>query len=281
MVRESFDLCEFNPKIDRMNLAFGSKTFVMGILNVTPDSFSDGGKFFPLDKARIRVQEIIAQGGDIIDIGGESSRPGHIPVSDEEEWSRLESILNSMSSEELSKTSIDTCKGFVAERALDKGVGMINDIWGLQKDEKIAEAVASHGSYIVIMHNRDDSYYPRDIIDQMKLFFEESLAIARHAGIRDEKIILDPGIGFGKNAEQNIEVLRRMKELRDLGFPLLLGTSRKRFIGHILNAVVEERYEGTLATSVIGVQQGADIIRVHDVLGNKRAIQIADAIYRR
>ncbi len=264
-----------------MFFEFGKRTYVMGILNVTPDSFSDGGMFMHAEAACERAGVILAEGADIIDIGAESSRPGYQSISAEEEWKRMEPVLLGLDAAVREKVSVDTCKAIVAEKALGAGVGMINDIWGLQGDNRMAAVVGASDAYLVAMHNQDDTDYGQDIIESMKFFFDKTINSARRAGIREEKLILDPGIGFGKNAAQNLEVLRRLNELGTLGFPLLLGASRKRFIGHVLDAAVDDRYEGTLAASVIGIQQGADILRVHDVAGNVKVAKIADAIYRR
>lgn len=260
---------------------FGEKTYIMGILNVTPDSFSDGGDFTNIDIAIDHAKKMVNQGADIIDLGAESTRPGYIKISDEEEIERLLPVVKRLTKEVNVPISVDTYKSEVANAVLDNGVYMINDIWGLQYDKNMANVVAKHDAYVCIMHNQDDTNYNKDIMDSIKDFLLESIKIAKESGIKDDKIILDPGIGFGKTYEQNIEVLRRLRELTDLGYPILLGTSRKSTIGKILNVEPKERVEGTIATTVAGIIDGVDIVRVHDVKENLRAAKVADAIYRR
>ncbi|MDR0879419.1 MAG: dihydropteroate synthase [Clostridioides sp.] len=261
---------------------YGKKTYIMGILNVTPDSFSDGGDFYDIERALEHAREIISQGGDIIDIGGESTRPGHNVISSQEEIDRLTPVIERIKRELGVYVSVDTYKPDVAEAALKLGADMINDIWGLQRYEEMAGVVAKYGADICIMHNQDGTEYEGDIMDEMKKFFEKSIEIATKAGIDKKQIVLDPGIGFGKDLEQNIEVLSRLEELQELGYPVLLGTSRKRFIGTILETTEpKDRMEGTVATTVLGIDKGVDIVRVHDVLENARAAKMADAIYRR
>ncbi len=259
---------------------WGNKTYVMGILNVTPDSFSDGGKYNQVENAVARAIEMIDEGADIIDIGGESTRPGHKEISEEEEISRVVPIIKAIREKTNHPISIDTYRAKTADMALKAGADIVNDVWGLQREPEIAEVAASHNAPVIAMHNQNGTEYKQDIIEEMKRFLIASVDIAHKAGISDDKIILDVGIGFGKTPEQNIQVLNRMSELSELGYPLLLGASRKSVIGHILDLPVDEREEGTIATSVLAVCSGFDIVRVHDVKKNIRAIKVADAIVR-
>ncbi len=260
---------------------YGTKTYIMGILNVTPDSFSDGGNFTSIDKAINHANKMIEEGVDIIDLGGESTRPGHEKVDEDEELSRVIPVVKALKNQLDISISIDTYKSKVANECLKLGVEMINDVWGLRKDPNMANVVAKYGAYICIMHNQEGTVYKKDIIDSIKEFLCESINIAKEAGVKDDKIILDPGIGFGKTFEQNLEVMARLNELKELGYPILLGTSRKSMIGNILNVEPKDRVEGTIATTVLGIKDGVDIVRVHDVLENLRAAKVADAIYRR
>lgn len=270
-------LLECNGK----KLELGKKTLIMGILNVTPDSFSDGGEYNTIKSAQEQCDLMLREGADIIDIGGESTRPGSKPVTEAEEIERVIPVLKDLKSNYNPFISIDTSKAEVARLALENGANMINDVWGLQKEPAIAKHIAEYNVPVVIMHNKKNNKYEKDIIESMKIFFEKSLDIAYKAGIKKENIILDPGIGFGKNPEQNIEVMARLDEIKALGFPLLLGTSRKSMIGYILDLPSDERLEGTIATNVIGVMKGYDIVRVHDVREHVRAIKVTDQIMRR
>lgn len=263
-------------------IELGKRTLIMGILNVTPDSFSDGGKYNNIEIAVKQAEKLIKDGADIIDIGGESTRPGHEQISEEEEIARVVPVIERISKELDTVISIDTYKYKVAEAALKAGAHIVNDIWGLQYDKgEMAELVKKYDVPLVAMHNQNNKIYEEDIILSMRNFFKRTYEIADKYEIDREKIILDPGIGFGKDIELNLEVLSRMEELKDLG-RILLGTSRKRFIGTILNdAPVDQRVEGTVATTVIGIEKGADIVRVHDVLENKRAAMVADRILKR
>ena len=260
---------------------YGKRTYIMGILNVTPDSFSDGGNFNEIDKAIKHAKEMIEDGADIIDIGGESTRPGYTYIDPKEEAQRVVPVIKEIKKQIDSPISVDTYKSSVAEEALKVGTDMINDIWGLQKDKNMASIVAKYDAHVCIMHNQDGTEYDKDIMESIKEFLNESINIALNAGIKKEKIVLDPGIGFGKTFEQNLEVLRRLDELNELGYPVLLGTSRKSVIGNVLNVEPKERLEGTIATTVLGVRDGVDIVRVHDVKENLKAAKMADAIYRR
>lgn len=269
---------------EKLCLKFGQKTYTMGILNITPDSFSDGGEYFDTNKARERVLNLINKGADIIDIGAESSRPGSDPVDEKEEWRRLEPILKNICNKIDKPISLDTYKSGVAEKALELGVEIINDISGLKADPKMAEVVAKHNAYIIIMHMRgtpktmqnNPSY--KDLLKEVKKELNESITIALEAGIKKDRIILDPGIGFGKRFEDNLVLLKNLEELKKLGYPILIGASRKRFIGDILDAEVKDRLEGSLAVASIASIKGADIMRVHDVEETVKVLKVADAI---
>lgn len=260
---------------------YGKRTYIMGILNVTPDSLSDGGNFNNIDAAIKHAREMIEDGVDIIDIGGESTRPGHKYVEADEEIQRVIPVIKELKKEINVPISIDTYKSKVAEEALKLGVEMINDVWGLKRDKDMAKVVAKYDAHVCIMHNQDGTDYNEDIMESIKKSLNESISIALKAGVKKNKIVLDPGIGFGKTFEQNLEVLKRLDELNDLGYPILLGTSRKSVIGNVLNVEPKERLEGTIATTVLGVRDGVDIVRVHDVKENLKAAKMADAIYRR
>lgn len=264
------------------NIELGKKTLIMGILNVTPDSFSDGGRYNNLDSALEQAKKMVEDGVDIIDIGGESTRLGHTQISVEEEIGRVVPVIEMLSKELDVIISIDTYKYQVAEAALKAGAHIINDIWGLQYDNgEMAMLAAEYNVPVIAMHNQNGTEYSEDIILSMRKFFERTYEISDRYGISRDNIILDPGIGFGKGMEENIEVLARLEELRDMG-RILLGTSKKRFIGTILGGLsTDERVEGTVATTVIGIGKGVDIVRVHNVLENKRAALVADRIYRR
>lgn len=251
------------------------KTYIMGILNVTPDSFSDGGKWNQKDVALRHVEEMIADGADIIDVGGESTRPGYTLLSDEEEISRVVPVITAMKSEFDIPISIDTYKSQVAEAALAAGADMLNDIWGFRYDENMAKLAAQTGVPVCVMHNRKAPVYDnylKDVLADLRF----SVEIGKKAGV--QQIILDPGIGFGKTYEQNLLLMKHLEELKELGYPILLGTSRKSMIGLTLDLPVTEREEGTLATTVWGIMKGCSIIRVHNVKANKRAAIMADAM---
>lgn len=264
----------------KYTINIGEKTYIMGILNVTPDSFSDGGDFVDIETAIAHARQMIEEGADIIDIGGESTRPGFAEVTEEMELQRVIPVIQRLSKEINVPISIDTYKANVAEKATQAGASIVNDVWGMQKDPRMAEVVAQYNVPIIMMHNQNGTEYSIDIMEAMCEFFKKSIDMGIKAGIKRENMIVDPGIGFGKTAEQNVEVMARMGELNDLGCPILLGTSRKSFIGKILDLVPKERLEGTVATTVMGIIQGADIVRVHDVKENARAAKVADAIVR-
>ena len=252
-------------------------TYVMGILNVTPDSFSDGGRFGTVDRALYHAQEMIGEGADLLDIGGESIRPGCSQVSAEEEMERVLPVLEQVKAEFDIPVSVDTYKPEVAAAAAAAGADMINDVWGLKYDEAMADVIARYQLPCCLMHNRREAVYynyMKDLLNDL----QESVAIALRHGIRRGQIILDPGIGFGKTYEHSLEALHRLERLKELGFPVLLGASRKSVIGLTLDVPVEERLEGTLAATVAAVMKGCSFVRVHDVRANKRAVRMAEAI---
>lgn len=272
---------------DGKKLVLGERTLVMGILNVTPDSFSDGGVWNTPEKALSHAMQMAAEGADIIDIGAESSRPGFVPMSAQEEMERLRPFLETILPAIPVPVSVDTFKAETAAMAAELGVHILNDIWGLQYEKepgRMAKVAAAYDLPVVVMHNQAGTAYEKDIVEAMKDFFRESLCVARAAGMEEEKIILDPGIGFGKTAEDNLVVLRRLAELSAWDgkrWPILLGASRKSFIGAALGLPVEERMEATGAACVLGVASGADIVRVHDVKPIARMCRMADAILQK
>lgn len=266
-----------------LELELGRRTYIMGILNLTPDSFSDGGKYNQIESALQHAKEMIEEGADILDIGGESTRPGHIQISEEEEIERVLPVIRSLRKQfPHVLLSIDTYKWKVAEAALEAGVHILNDIWGLQYDKgEMAALAKKYEVPVIVMHNQNTEEYQEDRVQTLRKFFEKSFEIAERVGLSKEKLLLDPGLGFGKGFLGDVELLGRLSELRDMG-PILLGTSKKRFIGTLLQGLPpEERVEGTAATTVIGIQQGVDIVRVHNVKENKRVAMVADAIYRK
>ncbi len=264
-------------KIGTREFDLKNRTYVMGILNVTPDSFSDGGKFNAPDTALKHAEEMIADGADILDIGGESTRPGYTQISDEEEIERTAPVIELLKKNFDIPISIDTYKSRVAKAAVAAGADLINDIWGLKYDQNMAAVIAETHVACCLMHNRENTDYQNFICD-MKADLAETVAIAKAAGIAEDKIILDPGVGFAKSYEQNLEAIRRVGELKELGYPILLGTSRKSVIGLTLDLPATERVEGTLVTTVMAVEQGCSFVRVHDVKENVRALKMAEAI---
>ena len=267
-------------RIGSRDFATAGHTYIMGILNVTPDSFSDGGKFNQIDAALKHAEEMIGDGADVIDIGGESTRPGYTKISDEEEIDRVVPVIEAVKKEFEIPISVDTYKSGVAEAAAEAGADLINDIWGLKYDARMAEVIAKSGLACCLMHNRDNTEY-RNFMEDMKQNLRETIALAKAAGIADDKIILDPGVGFAKSYENNLEVIRRLKEFNELKYPVLLGTSRKSVIGLTLDLPAAERVEGTIVTTVMAVEAGCMFVRVHDVKENHRAIQMAEAILDR
>ncbi|MGI6711980.1 MAG: dihydropteroate synthase [Bacillota bacterium] len=268
--------------IDCLNgpLELGGRTLIMGIVNVTPDSFSDGGKYYQIDRAVEHALQLVEEGADIIDIGGESTRPGSEEISAEEELSRVLPVVKALVPQIKVPVSIDTYKAAVAEQVLDEGVAIINDIWGFQREQELAKVAARYNCPVVLMHNQKDTGY-RDLIGDIIGFLRKSIEIADVAGVKADKIIIDPGIGFGKDLEQNLEVMHRLEELKSLGKPILLGTSRKSMIGKTLNLPATECLEGTAATVALGINKGIDIVRVHDVKEMARVVKMVDAIVRR
>ena len=290
--------------IGKKNFDTDHETYIMGILNVTPDSFSDGGKYNGMDQAMEHARQMVEDGADIIDVGGESTRPGHIMITDEEEIARVTPIIDIggestrpghvqiTDQEEIDRVtpiieavksrfdvpiSLDTYKSAVAEAGIAAGADLINDIWGLKYDPKMAEVIAKGDVACCLMHNRDNSNYA----DFLKEWYDETaecVTLAKAAGIADDKIILDPGVGFGKTYEQNLITIKYMDKLKTLGYPLLLGTSRKSVIGLTLDTPVTDRVLGTAVTTVFAVQQGYAFVRVHDIKANKQAIQMTKAI---
>lgn len=255
------------------------QTYIMGILNVTPDSFSDGGKYTEIGSALIRAEEMIREGASIIDIGGESTRPGYTKITDSEEIERVVPIIKAVKKNFDIPISIDTYKSAVAEAALEAGADLVNDIWGLKYDPAMADVIKKHDVPVCLMHNKENIDYS-DFLSDVLTDLKRSVDIAKSAGITDDKIIIDPGIGFAKSLEQNLILTNHLELLHKLGYPILLGTSRKSMIGLTLNLPKDERVEGTIATSVIGVMKGAMFIRVHDVQANYRAVKMTEAIIK-
>jgi len=262
---------------DGLRLELGKRTLIMGILNVTPDSFSDGGKYLDVRAAVERAKQMEDEGADIIDIGGESPRPGHEPVSLEEELRRVLPVIEAVRRAVRLPISIDTYKAETARRAMEAGAHIINDVWGFRRDPEIAAVAAACGCPVVLTHNRERPVY-RDLMADVLEDLRISVGIARGAGVEDRNIWLDPGIGFAKEYEDNLIVMRRLDEIVRMGYPVLLGTSRKRFIRHTLGLPVDDVVEGTAATVALGIAQGCQIVRVHDVKQMKRVAAMADAI---
>lgn len=262
---------------NNIELDYKKETFVMGILNVTPDSFSDGGQFFSVDEAIAQAKRMVQEGAKIIDVGGESTRPGYTRISDEEEISRVVPVIEALVKEVPAIISIDTYKSKVAEAAIKAGAHIINDIWGAKADPNMANVAAKYGVPIILMHNRNDKSYT-NYFEEYINDIQDSIDIVKKAGVPDEHIILDPGIGFVKNLQQSIETMQRLDELVDMGYPVLLATSRKRMIGTILNVPINERVEGTAATCAFGVMKGCHIVRVHDVKEVARTVKMIDAL---
>ncbi|WP_238021005.1 dihydropteroate synthase [Oceanobacillus jordanicus] len=255
------------------------RTHIMGILNVTPDSFSDGGSYDSVHKAVQQAILMEGEGADILDIGGESTRPDHDPVALEEELNRVIPAIKAIKEKVSLPISIDTYKAETARRALEAGADMINDVWGAKKEPAIAQVAAEYDVPIILMHNRDNMDYD-DIIEDMKQDLKESIDIARSAGVKEENIILDPGVGFAKTGAHNLMVMNNLEAFRELGFPMLLGTSRKRFIGNVLDNEPKQRDVGTGATTCLGITKGIKIVRVHNVRMNKELATMMDAMLR-
>lgn len=266
-------------KIGNREFQTEGHTYVMGILNVTPDSFSDGGKWNDRDRALKHVEEMLEQGADMIDIGGESTRLGYTLLADDEEIARVVPMIEAVKANFDVPISLDTYKSKVAEAGIKAGADLINDIWGLKYDDKIASVIANSGLPCCLMHNRKNQDYG-DFMQDVAADLADSVHLAELAGIEDSKIILDPGVGFAKSYEQNLEVINSLEELHVLGYPLLLGCSRKSVIGLTLNLPADQRVEGTLVTTVLAVMKGCMFVRVHDVGENVRAIKMTEAIVR-
>ncbi|AUM63191.1 dihydropteroate synthase [Brevibacillus laterosporus] len=259
------------------NLPLHERTLIMGILNVTPDSFSDGGRYNQLDDAMRHAERLVKDGADIIDVGGESTRPGSQLVSVEQELERIIPIIERLSRDIDVPISVDTYKARVADEALRAGAHIINDVWGAKKDSEMAAVAARWNVPIILMHNREQMEYQDFFPDYIK-DLQESIQLALAAGVSEEMIVLDPGIGFAKTLQQNLEAMRRLDDLVALGYPVLLGTSRKSMIGKVLDLPVDERLEGTIATVALGIEKGCHIMRVHDVKAIKRTAMMMDAI---
>ncbi len=278
---------DYKIELNGRVLDLGSRTHIMGVLNITPDSFSDGGRFADRDRALAHARSMASQGADIIDVGGESTRPGADPLTEEEEAGRVLPVIGQLSAEVSVPVSIDTYKASVAEKALRAGASLVNDISGLRFSPDMAKVVADHGAAVVLMHikgtPRDMQREPvyDDVIGEITDYLSRSIDIALGAGIRRDRILIDPGIGFGKSLEHNLTILRRLDEFRVLGLPIVLGTSRKRFIGTVLGiSDPQDRIEGTAATVAMGIERGAHIVRVHDVAQMTRVARMTDAILR-
>ncbi|QGG49532.1 dihydropteroate synthase [Lysinibacillus pakistanensis] len=264
--------------INGITLDYKKETIVMGILNVTPDSFSDGGKYNNVEAAVAQAKKMVAEGAKIIDVGGESTRPGYTRISDEDEIARIVPVIQALVAEVPAVISIDTYKANVARAAIEAGAHIINDIWGAKAEPEIAKVAAELHVPIILMHNRENTDYGLDFWTTARKDLENSIAIAHGAGVPDSHIILDPGIGFAKTTEQNIKMMQHLNDLVAMGYPVLLATSRKSMIGNVLKLPVEERIEGTSATVVYGIEKGCHIIRVHDVQEMARATHMTDVL---
>jgi dihydropteroate synthase len=259
-------------------LPIGKRPLIMGVINVTPDSFFEESRHPKVSDAVTTALRFVAEGADIVDVGGESTRPGHVPINADEELDRALPVVMELSRNIAVPISIDTYKAKVAERALAAGAKIVNDVWGLSRDPAMAATVAAHDAAVVIMHNREKADPSLDIIEALEGFFGKALERAATAGIRKDRIALDPGIGFGKTFEQNLAILARLEEIVELGFPVLLGVSRKSFIGRFVPGGPGERLPATIAANIIAMLAGVSIIRVHDVAAHMQALKIAEAI---
>ncbi|MED1205988.1 dihydropteroate synthase [Heyndrickxia acidicola] len=259
------------------NLDYHNKTLIMGILNITPDSFSDGGHFFKTEEAIDHAKQLEKDGADILDIGGESTRPGHDPLSAHEEIARVIPVIEAIAKDVTIPISIDTYKAETAKRTIEAGAVMINDIWGAKKDPEIASVAADYNVPIILMHNREERNYESFVRDVLQDLYE-SISIAKKAGVKDHQIILDPGIGFAKDFKENLLMMRNLDKLVGLGYPVLLATSRKRMIGHALDLPVDQRMEGTGATVCYGIEKGCHMVRVHDVKEMSRMAKMMDVL---
>lgn len=263
----------------RHTLELGPRTLIMGVLNVTPDSFSDGGHSAAPADALAHARAMADEGADILDVGGESTRPGHTPLPADEEWARIAPVLEGIAAwDNAPPVSVDTWKAPVARKALEAGASIVNDIWGFHRDPDMPRVAADFGAAAVVMHNREVQDPSIDIVEDMMAFFDRAVERAEQAGLPAARIVLDPGIGFGKTPEQNLSALRRLGELKVLGLPLLLGTSRKSFIGRLYPSTPTERLPGTIASHVLGILSGVEIVRVHDVAAHVQALRVVEAI---
>ncbi|SDG79369.1 dihydropteroate synthase [Pelagibacterium luteolum] len=273
MIHEAFAV-----PMDGGPLTLGRQPVVMGILNVTPDSFSDGGDFSGVEAAVEQARTLAAEGADIIDLGGESTRPGSDEIGVQDELDRVMPVLDALADMRFGRViSIDTYKALVADQAIQAGAKIINDVHGLQRDPEIADVAAHHGAPVIAMHWDPERDTSLDIIDEIRRWLTKSIQIALDAGVAREQIILDPGFGFAKSFEENYALLNRIDDLHALGFPILVGTSRKRMIGNLLDVAPKDRVFGTVATSVLGYVKGAHIFRVHDVRQNRDALRVSSA----
>lgn len=282
-VKPSVNTFQVSPihqlRTGRRVIDYREKTVIMGILNVTPDSFSDGGRFNLVDRAARHALEMEQEGADLIDVGGESTRPGYTPVPAAEEIARVLPVIRAIRQHTDIPISVDTYKAETAKQALEAGADIINDIWGTKADPDMAAVAAAYHVPIILMHNRDGNHY-KDLIEDMKTDLQVSINRTLLAGVAPEQIILDPGIGFAKDYHQNLQVMNHLEAFHDLGYPLLLGTSRKGFIGKTLNLDAGERVEGTGATVCLGIMKGCQIMRVHDVRPIARMAKMMDAMLR-
>lgn len=264
----------------RADFAWGARTYLMGIVNMTPDSFSGDGLAGRAEAALARGRRMVADGADILDVGGQSTRPGHREVGVEEELDRVMSVLPALVAESGVPVSVDSYRAEVVAAALQAGAAIVNDVWGLKREPRLAELAAGHGALLVLMHNQDGTDYAGDVVAAVIDSLRRSVDGALAAGVQRDRLLVDPGIGFGKTPAHNLALLRRLGELRGLGLPVLLGTSRKSTIGLVLDLPVEDRLEGTAATVALGVAGGADMVRVHDVREMARVVRMADAVVR-
>jgi dihydropteroate synthase len=266
----------------RRIVQLGKQTHIVGILNLTPDSFSDGGDFVDLDQAAQHFHQMVTDGATMIDIGGESTRPGYVPVSVADEIARVVPFIEKIRESSDALISIDTSKSAVAAAALKAGADVVNDVWGAQRDPQMAKVIGQHGAACILMHNRPaEDAGSGDVIDAIRVFFEQSIALVRAAGVREDAIQLDPGLGFGKTYEENWEIMRRLPELVALGYPILLGASRKSMIAKLLELEdPKARLSGSLATTALAIQAGVDFIRVHDVREHHECAQVMDHCLR-
>ena len=266
-------------KIGTKEFDLENELYVMGILNVTPDSFSDGGRYNDLDHALQQAERMVEEGAAILDVGGESTRPNHIKISSEEEIERVCPVIEALKQRFDVPVSLDTYKSDVAVDGIEAGADLLNDIWGLKWDGTMAKVIADAGIACCLMHNRRENVY-NDLVEDVLNDLRECVDLALAAGIARDKIMLDPGIGFAKDLDQNLSVMKHIGRIKELGYPILLGTSRKSMIGLTLDVPVSEREEGTLATSIIGLMEGCSVFRVHDVKTNMRGLRMAQAILK-